>query len=394
MLIRRMPELVERIMAKLPHEVAFYGLLPEEELTGDIAAITRENLHMFGRMLREGAPPSRADLNFVALSAAHRADELVPLGDVLHAYYVGAFEAWRLIAAEAGPDDLPDLRRLTEVLFDYLGAVSSTVSSAYLEEREALSSARQVARHGLATALLAGEPAADAATRAGLRLPPGYLVLALALAAHPDEAAGRPGAAVATRRKLRRIGAVLDRFAGDTVLSVLDGSGGAVLLPSAAHVADRWSELVGLIADVTEAAGAEVTAAVGHCAPDEVARTAEQTREVLRIARAAGRGPGLHRLEDVLLEYPLAAATDANRRLAALLDPLRDNEELLTTLRVHLANELNRRRTAAELHLHPNTVDYRLRRITQLTDLDVTVPSQQRLLVAALTARSLAAPPA
>ncbi|MDG4863407.1 helix-turn-helix domain-containing protein, partial [Streptomyces sp. T-3] len=47
-----------------------------------------------------------------------------------------------------------------------------------------------------------------------------------------------------------------------------------------------------------------------------------------------------------------------------------------------------RRPTAAELHVHPNTVDYRLRRISELTGLDPANTADVPLLSAALAARS------
>jgi DNA-binding PucR family transcriptional regulator len=108
---------------------------------------------------------------------------------------------------------------------------------------------------------------------------------------------------------------------------------------------------------------------------------------VLDIVRTNRYSAGLYRLEDVLLDYQLSRPTSATPALAALLTPLERNEDLLTTLRLHLDNELNRRRTARMLHIHPNTVDYRLRRIATLTGLDPAIPSHLPLLVAALAAR-------
>ena len=64
-----------------------------------------------------------------------------------------------------------------------------------------------------------------------------------------------------------------------------------------------------------------------------------------------------------------------------------DGGELLTTLRAHLDGGLNRRHTARTLHLHPNTVDYRLRRIARLTGLDPTRPADLLRITAAVAAR-------
>ncbi|MFC7618617.1 helix-turn-helix domain-containing protein [Actinokineospora soli] len=94
----------------------------------------------------------------------------------------------------------------------------------------------------------------------------------------------------------------------------------------------------------------------------------------------------MYRLRDVLLDYQLTRDTPATRELAALLAPLDD--ELIHTLRVHLSTELTRRRTAALLHVHPNTVDNRLRRVAALTGLDPSTPSHLALITAALALTS------
>lgn len=91
----------------------------------------------------------------------------------------------------------------------------------------------------------------------------------------------------------------------------------------------------------------------------------------------------------MLLDYQLTRPGVARRELAALLDPLADHPELLQTLEVHLGYDLNRRRTASTLHIHANTVDYRLRRIAELTGLDPARRVDLRHLEAALVARRL-----
>jgi DNA-binding PucR family transcriptional regulator len=91
----------------------------------------------------------------------------------------------------------------------------------------------------------------------------------------------------------------------------------------------------------------------------------------------------------VLLEYQLTRPSDAQGDLAQLLDPLDRNPDLPLTLEVYLDHDLDRRRTAAALHVHPNTLDYRLRRIVELTGLDPSTSRGLQLLGAALAARRL-----
>jgi len=79
------------------------------------------------------------------------------------------------------------------------------------------------------------------------------------------------------------------------------------------------------------------------------------------------------------------------RHLRQILEPLDASPELLETLEIHISHDLNRQRSARQLHLHTNTVDYRLKRIAQLTGFDPTRPSGIRHLQAALVARRLEA---
>ncbi|MGG8406989.1 PucR family transcriptional regulator, partial [Streptomyces sp. 12297] len=109
--------------------------------------------------------------------------------------------------------------------------------------------------------------------------------------------------------------------------------------------------------------------------------------EVREVAAASGRGPGLYLLDDVLLEYQLSRPSPAREGLAALLGPLDARPELIDTLRVFLACSLDRRRAAARLQIHPNTVDYRLRKATEFTGLDAARGADVLTLRAALAAR-------
>ncbi|NKE58223.1 transcriptional regulator, partial [Lentzea sp. PSKA42] len=120
--------------------------------------------------------------------------------------------------------------------------------------------------------------------------------------------------------------------------------------------------------------------------PSGVATAARLARDVLDVAVRTGK-PGLHQLTDVLLEYQLSRPSAALEPLAAIVRPL--SEELVQTLEVYLRRGA-RRPAATELHVHPNTVDYRLRRVAELTGLDPTRIEHVTLLAAALVARSAA----
>ena len=209
----------------------------------------------------------------------------------------------------------------------------------------------------------------------------------LELGQNTDERGAGAGGAVAGHRKVRRVQARLDAHAGAGVLGLLDGSGGTVFLPDSAGDLDR---LTGLVAELQVAAGAPVRAAAARSdLSGGLAAASTLVRDVLRLATKLDRPPGLYLLRDVLLEYQLTHPSEARAELAALLEPLERNPDLLLTLDAYLAEDLDRRRTAAALHVHPNTLDYRLKRIVELTGLEPTTTTGLQLLAAASVTRRL-----
>lgn len=189
----------------------------------------------------------------------------------------------------------------------------------------------------------------------------------------------RQSGGVAVRRLVRRVQTALDRLFGTEVSALLDGGGGHALVPGRTELPDVAAEVL------REAAGPglRLAATVASGAGDvpDAARVGE---EIVRVATACGHAPGPHHLDDVLLEYHLSRPSAGSARIAVLLAPLADRPDLTATLRTHLEQRQDRRATARVLGLHPNSVDYRLARITELTGLDLGAPRDAALALAAL----------
>ncbi|OZM73765.1 transcriptional regulator [Amycolatopsis antarctica] len=396
-LTAELPRLASMVVAELTERVPAYRLLPGEQLAGDITRVIEANLRSFISVLRSRTLPGQAELDVLRESAARRAEEGIPIDVVLTAYHVGVQVVWESVAPLVRPDEVGDLIGINALAMRYLEMVAPAVGAGYLDERQTMFDDERSARHILMAALLGGTPPETAAERAGLRLPPGYLVLAIAVGAHPDETRADIDPVVAARRKLRRLRAELDRRARVPVLSALAPEGGTALLPTTVapeELSERdWDGLRRIIVEIGQTAGAEVTVGVVAAEPAAVAGAAATAREVLHVAQTFGRPPGVHRLRDVLLEYQLSRPSEAIDELAALLRPLDGNEELVQTLETFLRRG-GRRPTATELHVHPNTVDYRLRKIEELTGFDATALGGAATVTAALIARRLRRDPA
>lgn len=387
-------QLINSILEAIVAGVDIYQELPTDVVQVDVRAVVHENLRGFSEVMQHRSSPSSPMMRAATASAYRRAEEGVPLDMVISAYLVAAHEGWRLVTAEAGPDDVADLRESIDLVLGYLRHILAPVSTAYIEELRGSYAQDFNVRTNLLGALLAGEPAQEAAIQAGIALPATYTVI---IAHVPDipavdgEPAGQIEASVSQRRRARQLRTATTETLGEGPLMSLDQHGGLIL------VADRPGQapprLDQLVQRLSEAAGVQVMLTIGTAPPEKVCQAVRETRELGIIACASGRSGNIFRLEDLLLEVQLGRPTAATPHLAALLDPLDSNPDLLPTLRLHLANNLDRRATAEAFNVHPNTIDYRIQRIRALTGLDPTATSDSAVLVAALAAR-VAMPPA
>jgi len=133
--------------------------------------------------------------------------------------------------------------------------------------------------------------------------------------------------------------------------------------------------LVGVDARLPSAASARGTLVVAGAAV-ELAELPDSYR-MCCDARDAGVRSGLHGLvgaSDLAVDSAFDAAPELGRALAdRLLSALRPatpfHQELVVTALAHLDSGGRPAVTAAALHVHPNTVKYRLRRLRELTGL-------------------------
>ncbi|MEU8687852.1 helix-turn-helix domain-containing protein [Streptomyces sp. NPDC048665] len=370
----RVNALARRMAREVFGQLRGYPELPAEVKDVEIAATARHGMRLFLRGAT-GRPGPDA-LEYFQERAARRAEEGMPLHLLLRTYTLGGQELFRALRETARPDERDALAELAEALFASIDRVVGAVAESYLDERTALAAERHERRHARARALLEGRPPAGASTPDGPAL-----VLCLRFPDSPPTG-GSPGSPVTVRRLVRRVQAVLDRVFGTDVPALLGADGGHAVVPGGAEPPTQTTELL------REAAGAGVRLAVaGAAGTADIPRAARLAAEVVRVAAACGRPPGLHRLDDVLLEYHLSRPSEGSDRIAALLDPLAGRPELAETLRTHLEERQDRRATARRLNLHPNSVDHRLARIQELTGVRLADPRDTALLLAALLLR-------
>jgi hypothetical protein len=137
---------------------------------------------------------------------------------------------------------------------------------------------------------------------------------------------------------------------------------------------------------------------LGHEVPTlvEASKSAKAALAGFAVARAWRNAPRPTLADDLLPERafagdPLARSTLINR----IFRPLQSHStELLATLWCYLDNGRSLEATARELFVHPNTVRYRLKRISEVIGYDATGAREALILQAALIVGSIAEPDA
>ncbi len=120
-----------------------------------------------------------------------------------------------------------------------------------------------------------------------------------------------------------------------------------------------------------------------------LAETLAWAREASRVAPPQDRPDRLPGITDLFVEMAVARAPAVDGWLRDYARALASGPDLVATLRAYYAHDMNRTSTAAALHIHPRTLDYRLRRVREVTGIDPGSTVGVRLLSAA-TARTLA----
>ncbi|MFI1168882.1 PucR family transcriptional regulator [Streptomyces sp. NPDC020801] len=382
-------EIARRMSRDSFERIPGYTDLPADVKDLEIAATARYGLRLFVQRIQA---PCEADDDYALFRerAAQRAEEGMPLPVLLRSHALGAYVLWETLRTAAGPGEETALTELSGLLLRAQEGVVGAVTETYLQQRAALDAERREERRSDVRALLDDSLPPDPASVRRLGLEHGGLVLCLR-GPRAEPTAASTGSTVAERRREGRLQTVLNRAFGTEVLTLFEDGGGYAVVPTrtgegppepppglAGRIRRAWD------ADVRVAAVAVATAA-------DVPGAARTAAGIVRVATACRHPPGLHRIEDVPLEFHLARSSEAGPLIAAVLDPLASRPELMDTLRTYLDCSQDRRGTAHRLGLHPNTVDNRLARIAELTGLDLAAPRGTALAFSALLLRDWSA---
>ncbi|MER5192874.1 helix-turn-helix domain-containing protein [Streptomyces sp. NPDC002755] len=163
------------------------------------------------------------------------------------------------------------------------------------------------------------------------------------------------------------------------------------VLAQAPRSDDLVPDLVpGLLRDFAQALGRPCAAGTAAAPLSELSGALDLARRISRAAplRRASTRLRPHTLADVFVELTVADVPFVDEWLRAVARNLRPGPDLLVTLDAYYRHDMHRGFAATALNVHPRTLDYRLRRVRELTGLDPGSTHGVRILSAVVT-RSL-----
>ncbi len=378
-LAERLPDLLGLTLEQVTSEVPFYQHLTQDHMDSDVAQVTAQNLLLFVRLLLEDQLPERSDFELMMRSAASRAEERIPLQDVLAAYYAGFRACWDQLLEVIGPGDGQAVVEIGNLVLVYLRVVTIAVTESYVETTTALSGREREARAELLSLVLDANDAPEDWQEAGLSPWTERTVISLRLS--PPRHGDQLRAQVDVRRRASAVRDVLGELSGAEVLDSLGPSGGTIVARGRISPA-ALGEALGTALRGRWYAGL-ATAELG----EETLEALQAATECAEVADRLRRTPGVHVLRDLLLEVQVTRPGPARSALLAVLTPLDAHPELTETLIAYVAAAGRRADTSRQLHIHANTLDYRLRRVQDLTGVDASTREGGELIHAALLVR-------
>jgi hypothetical protein len=365
-----LPGLTEAIIAAIAASIPEYKRPIEGAFGEGLRRGVEEALERFVRLIEEPGGHVEESPVYRALGRGEmRAGR--SLDALQAAYRLGARIAWRHLADAATAAAIPAqaLPTLAEAIFAYIDELAGQSVEGYAEAQSAEAGERGRRRERLLELLLAeDDPAVDreaieaAAVRAGWRLP-------------------RTLAAVALRRGADA--ELVARRMGPDVLSGRSPEGPLVLVPDPAGPG-RAERLAGALGDRPAAIGPVV----------DLLRASASLRPAHRLLAIAVRDVPL-RVDDHLTLLALDAARDplhalADRRLAGLEGrTAAARARLEETLLAWLEQQGSAPAVARQLHVHPQTVRYRLARLREALGDQLDDPQARFELQLVLRAKAL-----
>lgn len=394
-LSERLPDLVDVMCRAVQQELPAYRrpAADVEEFRGGV----RRTAGLLMRVLEERRPLRPEELVTLHVIGAQRARQGIPADWAVEGVRVGLRVGWEYLLGIVRELPLTDVAlqavgRMSLEVFDFVHVVLTGLETGYATEQEQRLTGQVQAQAAFVDRVLEGHWDDEREIRsqaAGLGHELGGswgMLFVLPAGSRHTEALRSAAAAVATATP----GIIEGPMRTLPTLHV-------VLLCTSSGPA-AWCKALDAVNDVAVRERLVVVPAEPVPLAHTLVHVYRRAQRYLTLANTAGSGPGIVTVKDLRLYAVLAGVPLADRVefVRDVLGPILDlvphkAKELLETLEAVYRRKGRIADAAADLHLHQNSVRYRLNRIEALTGLSLDVPAERMHLELAMRLRWVAA---
>ncbi|MER5409105.1 helix-turn-helix domain-containing protein [Streptomyces sp. NPDC002769] len=344
-----LPALVPGVVERIRQEVPGYDVIDRDDHERGVIEGYRGLLA--GLIARQ--PPSQTESEHAYVLGRRRAAQGLPLGSLIGAYHVGHREMWNILLMRVGAQDhemRSQLVGLVATVWNWVEQATRAAADAYSESIRAEVAMQLGLTHQLLDMLASGSPVAmeGAHVARALGFDPGGAFQALCSS---GEAVSDEDTAALRDRFRRRRGTMQCAVRGTVVIALVQDMPVDVLVAAMHELDPRVSVGVGLARSGLDGAAASI----------------RDAQDVL----PSGTDGRVGRFER---DWLLAVTHPQAARLAALLEPCRSvaasHPQLAETVEGFAHHGLSLNAAGQALHVHANTVRYRLDRWQELTGCD------------------------
>jgi hypothetical protein len=370
-LLARRDEIGREIAGRVVEEIPGYRRVAPEVLD-DLLSGATATVEVLARALADGGL-RRADLAFVREVASRRVHHGVGLDDFLHAFRVALMTCWDACAEEASRLDLSREAglALARSAIDAIDTITSQAGEGYLREEASVRTQSGRAARDIVERLIRGQPI-DTGRRhpsaPGLN-PTGQLVTIVARVEETDLPLGD-----ALQRARDVLEETVSLGRAKPLVAIREGE---VVLLAAGTSPRAKTPLLRKAHERTRADhGVDVRYGVSFPADGFPGVQRAYREAVLSLSYTSAARPIISMDELSSLECALVGADATTREVIASKGAgikalaAGDLSVLTSTVRAFSGADLNVNRAAQRLHVHPNTIRYRLDRIATTTGHD------------------------
>ena len=369
--LAEVPAQAEEVVAAIRASISDYTNIEDASVIEDLRRTVQFNLGLWYRSLIRREPPMPETLGEALISAQRRVSQRISLTALLHGYRIGSRTFWAIMldVARKNPSLHEELLfAVSPYLLYYFDVVSQSVASSFNAEQSRQTRWQDRLRHELCAIIFNTPENAEGfrhkAQALGLDPAAPHTVMALQIdtpligLTEFDERMEALLAAVARTLRFGR-DQFLHEVRNDHLLYWLPLPRGETQLGHEQRLLRQANVILDSGLREVRAAGLGLS---GHGAGGW-RLSAQQAMKAIDLGTRLTAGRSVRLYTDIALDDAVLGSEETARYFDVLLERISVEAGLLETLSLYFNLGQRRKAVAAELGVHPNTLDYRLHRI-------------------------------